>query len=498
MASIFENDPRLAQTGAAPTANSAKKFVYPLTDMGNARMFTRMFRGRVRYEVERKYWLLWNGARWVRSDDGGIEQLTRFVKLFHKELYVLARSTSTLYTINFEAITSNEMKKWANKSQSQSKIKAMLELVKTFPGICVSQGDLDADPFLVGVQNGVLDLRTGQLMKNMPFYLITRHARAAYNTDATAPIFMQFINQVTLGRSDLADFLQEVFGYALSGLIDEQAFFIFLGAGANGKSTLVEIFYHLLADYARSMPGHAFIKTESRAIRNDLARLPGVRYAPCAEANDGKSLDEANMKRSTGGDTITARYIGREFFDFAIISKFFFTVNTLPHIAGADNGIYRRIIVVPFEAKFEEDQVDKKLKEKLKGELEGILAWAAQGFRSWMERGYLIKPQCVIDACKAYRSEMDTVQSFIEDECNLGCNTSTPLKNVYDRYKNWAMSCCVEPVKMHLFGTLMQQKGIRKVKSGSWKWQGVAFKTATPSNIFCESAQASTTGPELP
>jgi putative DNA primase/helicase len=373
----------------------------------------------------------------------------------------------------------------------------MLEFVKGFPGVRISQAELDSDPLLLGVANGVLNLLTGQLVPNSPDLLITRYARAKFIPDAKAPMFMKYMQEVCMGRQELVDFVQEILGYSLSGLTKEQAFFLLLGAGANGKSTLVDTQFHLLGDYAKGLPAHTFIKSESRAIRNDLARLPGVRFAPCAEVNTGKSLDESMVKRSTGGDVMTARFIGKEFFDFHLSAKFFFSVNTLPRVVGADNGIYRRLVVLPFDGNFEKT-MDTELPEKLKGEIDGILTWALKGFQRWHKRGHLIKPDCVVEACKAYRAEMDTVQSFLDDACHIDPKATTPLSTLYEAYQQWAKGTLVDPANKHLFGTLMGQKGFRKEKSGSWRWKGVALKSATsaaPNTLFAGLSQPAQAGP---
>lgn len=341
--------------GMQGPTNEKRQFVFPLTEMGNAQMFVNMFRGLVFYVFEFGQFIVWDPYRkkWLREENGGRVQLSRLIKRFIMARYAEARSKNYLHTINDEALSQDDVLKWAKASSKRSLIMAMLNLVKNMPRVCIFQSALDADKRKLGSDNGVLDLVTGTLEENKPGYLITRYARAAFNPEAEAPAFMKYIHEVCMGQQDLVDFVQEALGYALSGLTKERVFFILLGAGTNGKSTLVETFYHLMGDYARSMPSHAFIKSESRAIRNDLARLPGIRFAPCAEVNTGKYLDESLVKRVTGNDVITARFIGKEFFDFHIIAKFFYSVNTLPRVIGADNAIYNRLIVLPFDGNFE-------------------------------------------------------------------------------------------------------------------------------------------------
>lgn len=510
MDSFFESHGTTAAQSQPERPPTRGKFVQPLNDFGNMQLFARTFTGKIKFVPELDLWLIWHKGKWLRAENGSRKHLTRLIKRFLNELYRLAREKAPLFTLNGEAVKPAEMLAWAKCSSSRSRITAMLKLVEDHPAVSIPLTALDVDPFLLGVANSVLDLRTGKLLENKPEFLITRYSRASYKPEAKAPRFNAFMTQICLERHDLRDFLQEVLGYSLSGATSEQAFFLLVGVGANGKSSLVELFYFLMGSYAAAMPSHAFLKSESRAIRNDLARMPAVRFASGAEANTGKVLDESGIKRTTGGDTITARFIGREYFDFSMEAKFFFSVNTLPRVEGADHGIYRRLVVIPFDARFEDEKDDKNLKAKLKREADGILAWAVEGFRRWHERGHLVKPACVIEACKAYRSEMDTAQAFIDDECTIGPDLYVPVGALYDAYVNWAKGSHVPPAKMHLFGTLLQQKGIKKVKSGSWKWKGLSLKAQTQStpqlktcsvsstSIFSNLPPASTTDPELP
>lgn len=473
-----------------PAEEPKPKFVYPMTDLGNAQMFFRLFNKSFLYDQERGQWIGWDvdRKRWL-TGKLAYKVMMRLIKKLVTELYRQAKSRHPLRTRNGETVTPEEALGWAKSTSQKGRQKAMLDLVRDLPGVRVSKAELDRDPYLLGVTNGVLDLRTGTLIENRPDLRITRYANAAYHKDADAPIFRRFMDEICLGRQDLVDFIQEVLGYSLSGLVTEHAFFLLVGTGANGKSTLVEAFLYLLGEYGIGMPSHAFLKSNSRAIRNDMARLPGVRFAPCAEVNTGMSLDESMVKRATGGDIMTARFIGKEYFDFHPSAKFFLSVNTLPKITGADNGIYRRLVVIPFEGNFEAT-MDGDLPKKLKDKIDGILAWAVQGFLRWQEREKLVKPQCVVDACAAYRAEMDTVQSFLDECCILDPSASTPLGVLYDAYQLWAKGAVVDSAKMHLFGTLMGQKGFKKKKSGSWRWEGVGLKSAVTANTSSVFGQA--------
>jgi putative DNA primase/helicase len=485
--------------GQGPAEETHAQFVYPHTDLGNAQMFYRLFNKFFMYDRESGQWIGWddNRRRWI-SGSLARQVMSRLVQKLITKLYRHAQSRRPLRTRNGETVTPEEALNWAKATSEKGRQKAILDQVRDFPvpGVKVSRAELDSDPYLLGVANGVLDLRTGTLIENRPELRITRYARAAYRPDAEAPIFQGFIRQICLDRQDLVDYLQEVFGYALSGLIKEHAFFLLLGTGANGKSTLVETFLYLLSDYSIGMPGHAFLKSNSRAIRNDIARLLGIRYATSAEINSDTSADESTLKRLSSGDVMTARFIGKEYFDFHPQAKFFLSVNTLPKITGADNGIYRRLVVIPFDGDFQAT-MDRDLPEKLQAEIDGILAWAVVGFQRWHKRGHLVQPDCVVEACKAYRAEMDTVQSFLDECCILDPKASTSLGVLYEAYLQWGKGLLTEPAKKHLFSALMGQKGFKKVKSGDWRWKGVTLKAASPAaetSVFGVPAAPATTG----
>ena len=214
-----------------------------------------MFGGLVFYVFEFGQFIVWDPCRkrWLREENGGRVALSRLVKRFIMARYAEARSDNYLYTINDEALAQWDVLKWAKISSKRSSIMAMLNMIKDMPRVCIFQSALDADKRKLGSDNGILDLVTGTLEENKPEYLITRYARAAFNPEAEAPAFMKYIYDACMGRQDLVDFVQEALGYALSGMTKERVFFILLGAGTNGKSTLVETFYHLMGDYARSM-----------------------------------------------------------------------------------------------------------------------------------------------------------------------------------------------------------------------------------------------------
>lgn len=468
----------LADSAAESTKSGAptvpNKVIHSLTDLGNATLFAEIFKDQVRFVLELEEWLVWTHGKWVKSEI----DLRRLVNEFIAARRAEVAYPGDLITIFGDAVAKPEALKWVYKSQSKSRIDAMLEMAKADARICISQDALDRNHFLVGVLNGTLDLKTGQVRQSRPEDLITQYIAVKYDPQASCSGWVSFINQVSCGRQDLADYIQEISGYSLSGSIQEQKMFVMTGKGANGKSTFIEVFQDMLGDYAKTTPAHSLMRSESRAIRNDIARLRGARFVPAVEINSGKQLDEAQVKRLTGGDKITARFIGQEYFEFTPQAKFFLAVNTLPEVSGADDGIYRRMRFIPFDMSIADDKINNTLPDQLKAEKTGILAWAVEGFKRWNKNGKLSEPKCVQEASRDFRSIMDTIGSFIEDRCERHPDKRIPKGTLYSEYLKWARKACVEPVTMKKFGTLIGQQGIKHSKSGDTRfWQGISCLT---------------------
>jgi len=464
-----------AENEQTPNPTEAgERVIFPLTDLGNAGLFAELFKHEARYVPELGTWLTWSDGKWVRSKAKLLLLVHTLIEVRRAE----AKHPGGLKTRYDEVVGKAEAQKWVTKSQSRSCIGSMLKLAMDMDGICISQEALDHDHFLLGVKNGVLDLRTGTVRPGCPKDLITQFVSADYDPTATCPGWEQFIDQVSDGRPDLAEYLQEILGYALCGAIQEQQMFVFTGKGANGKSTLIDVILDLMGDYGKTTPAHSFMKSESRAVRNDIARLPGARFVSTVEINSGKQLDEAFVKRVTGGDKIAARFIGKEFFEFVPQAKFFLAVNTLPEVSGADDGIYRRIKIVPFDLSLSDSDLDKTLPERLKLEKTGILAWAVEGFQRWHKRRHFEIPECVKEATSDFRAVMDTIGSFLSDRCTRDPNAHYPKGGLHAVYLEWAKAACVEPVKIKTFGILIRQQGFKEDRTGSARyWKGISVQT---------------------
>ena len=249
-------------------------------------------------------------------------------------------------------------------------------------------------------------------------HFITKLAPVNFEPDAACPRWLEFLSRIMDGNEQLIDFLQRAVGYALTGETSEQCLFIFYGSGANGKSTFLQTMSYVLGDYSMSTPTETLLVKRRGAIPNDVARLKGARFVIACEADAENRLAESLIKQMTGGDTISARFLHQEWFDFEPTHKVFFGTNHKPVIKGTDYAIWRRIRLVPFEITIPEGERDKNLPEKLKAEADGILAWAVQGCLVWQQQGLGV-PEEVKAATDSYREEMDILGEFLKDRCRL-------------------------------------------------------------------------------
>jgi len=278
------------------------------------------------------------------------------------------------------------------------------------------------------------------------------------------------------GKAGLTYFLQKAIGYALTGDVSEQViFFLYGSTGKNGKSTFLNTIKDLLGDYAQNMQPDTLMVKQANRINNDVARLHGARYVAAVEGDEGQRLSEALVKQMTGGDTITARFLHQEHFDFVPTHKIFFATNHRPVIRGTDDAIWRRIRLVPFCITIPEDERDNRLLEKLRAELPGILMWAVEGCLLWQKEGLGVPPE-VVEATNAYRSEMDLLAKFISDCCVQHINAKVPSSSLYDTYQGWCDENGERPLTKRLFGMRLDERGFQSGKSGGTRlWRGIGL-----------------------
>lgn len=367
--------------------------------------------------------------------------------------------------------------KWALQSEAEARLKAMVALAESEQNIPVRLNELDTNPWLLNVLNGTLDLRTGELRPHDPADMLSKSANAAYYPTAKCPRFLAFLDRIFEQKAELATFVQRAVGYSLTADMTEQVLFLLYGVGANGKTTFLEIIRLLLGDYAENTPFASFLARENETVRNDLARLVGARFVSSAEVRQAQRLDEVVIKQVTGGDTITARFLYREYFEFLPCFKLWLAVNHKPVIRGTEEAIWRRIRLIPFEIIIPEAERDRKLLLKLQAELPGILAWAVQGCLDWQNYG-LNPPEAVTEATACYRSEMDLLGAFLESAIVHVPGGKIDAKRLYESYCQWCEREGEKPLNTVWFSRNMRDRGFKVQRSTAGKREWVDIDLA--------------------
>lgn len=442
--------------------------VRPLTDLGNAERLCAEHGADLRFTAGLG-WLAFDGKVWARDETG--ERMRR-AKATVRRLYAEAAR------IESESVR-KAVSEWARKSESAEKLSAMLRLAETEPGIAVAMSDLDRAPWLLNVQNGTVDLRTGTLRPHDRADLITRIAGTHFDPAATCPTFDTFLDCIFAGNAELIAFLQRWFGYCLTGDVREQKLLFCFGTGANGKSTLIELIIALLGavcGYARPAAPGLLLAKKHEQHPTELADLRGARLVTAVEIGDGKRFDEERVKALTGGDTIKARVMRGDFFSFTPSHKLVVAANHRPEVRGTDHAIWRRILLVPFDVTFSDAQKDTELPARLRRELPGILRWAVEGCLAWQRDG-LREPRAVTDATSAYRDEQDTLGRFLDERCAKGEHASAASSALYAVYCEWSKATGEQAVTQTRFGRSLAERGYRAehTRTGNlWRGLGVS------------------------
>lgn len=400
---------------------------YHRTDLGNANRLVRDFGNEICYCKEIGRWFVWDSTRWEMDTTGAIDRLA-------------VKTTLNIYSEAKDAMDKEErvaICKWATQSESKQKLQSMIDLAKIHIKTSIKQEQLDQYPWLTCVQNGMIDLRNGAHLDSDPGAYCTRQINSDYDPEATSPRWEAFLEQV-LPDANVREFVQRAIGYTLTGEISEQCLFFLYGEGRNGKSTFLETLTHLLGDYARTTRAETImLKRGDAGIANDVAALRGARMVSASEVNEGQRLNEALIKTMTGGDTIDARFLYAESFNFKPVFKLFMRGNHKPKISGNDAGIWRRMRLIPFIVNIPDEEQDKQLGNKLLEELPGILNWAVRGCLDWQTNG-LAAPSAVKEATQEYRDEQDILGAFFVENCQFDQYARCDKTELWHLYKEWA------------------------------------------------------------
>lgn len=406
---------------------------YDQTDTGNAHRLFDRFGSILRYSYNRKKWFVWDGKCWATDESGAVKKLADCICDDLKREALEEQD---------EKIQAQKLK-WAMRTAGNRAKEAMIKEAQHLEGIPVMQDELDSYPDYLNCRNGIVNLRNGELIPHESGFMMTKIAGCDYDTSGANPeLWLKFLDDVTKGNKSLQEYIQRSVGYSLTGSTIEQCAYFLYGIGNNGKSTFQAVIRDMLGGYCQTVQPEKTLMVKawgSESMGSDIARLKGARLVVCDEPDDGARLNESLIKQLTGGSRITCRFLYGDEFEYSPEFKIWMAMNHKPKIRGTDNGIWRRIKLLPFEVSIPQEKIDKELAGKLKKELPQILAWAVRGCIKWRKDG-LMEPECVKAASQEYRHEMDILEGFIQEclEIDYDYKEKTPARELFQTYSRWA------------------------------------------------------------
>lgn len=413
--------PRPSVNGVHPSVRPAD---FPKTDAGNAELIAALYAGRLLYDHKRKAWYLFREHRWV-EDAGRVEAIAA------------AKAAARARLKAAEDLDSHDSRQslvgWAFRSESSPRLDAALRLAASDPLLSHDGLGWDRDQVLLGVSNGVIDLRTGLLRPGSPADRIRLSSPVPLVAGSACPRWERFLLEVCDGEDDLVDFLWRAIGYSLTGLVTEQCFFLIYGPGANGKSLFLDVLRALAGDYAANTGFSTFELDARSSISNELAALAGKRIVTASESDQTRRLNEARMKALAHGDVITARFLYSEPFDFPFTAKIWLTANHTPFVRDSSYGFWRSVRLIPFRRTF---PLNDRLKSELLAELPGILGWAIRGSLEWQARG-LGMPAAVSDATTDYERDSNPLLDFLSEMCEQEPAVRESSTKLWVAYQGW-------------------------------------------------------------
>lgn len=424
----------------------------PCTDLGNAERLADAYSDRIRFCPDMGQWFEWDGKRWSKCTDG----VPRYLAA------KLARTIGDEARFATDPSDQRERSAWAVKSESCGRIDAAVSLAATLPVLSVRGEQLDADPWMLNVLNGTIDLRSGDLLPHRQELLMTKLAPVEYDPNAACPKFDQFLSRMLGGQSEVVDYTIGFLGMCLSADCSYQKLPILLGSGANGKSVLVDTILGILGDYGCVAPPDLLVCTGGREHATEIADLMGRRLVIVSETEQGASLKLQRMKQLTGDSMLKARFMRQDYFTFRRTHKTILVTNNRPVIREDSLAVWRRIVLVPFNIVIPESEQNLSSLTELIAEWPGILALLVKRCIAWQAKP-LSPPAGVRDATTDYREREDKFGRFLTDRCDLGdgaADAFTPWKSLLEHYKQWCTENGESPLSSSLLADAFTKRGL--------------------------------------
>jgi P4 family phage/plasmid primase-like protien len=439
---------------------------FPQTDTGNAERMIRRHGQNIRHCHPWKKSLVWDGRRWAPDDIAAVRRM--------------AKATARKILAEASTVEDEEHKegliKWARSTESAKNLNSMIACASSEDGVPVLPRDLNTDPWLLNVQNGTLDLRTGKLRDHRREDLITALAPVDFHQDARCPLWDATLDRFFAKDQELIAFWDRLCGIALTGDVSSQILPILYGLGDNGKSTMTGAMLGLLGpDYAAIAPQNMLLLRRGEHHPTELAYLFAKRLVVAMETEEGARLNEPLIKQLTGSDPITARGMRQDNFTFDPTHKLWLCTNHKPVIKGTDHAIWRRPKLVPFEIAIPEAEKIANFPALLRAEYPGILARAVRGCLDW-QKNRLGVPKAVSEATDKYRAEQDTIRDFIAEEMTVEASLQAKAGPTYQRYRRFTQHLGEEPISLTKFGLAMAERGFQKKENHGIWYLGIGLR----------------------
>ena len=385
------------------------------SDEAIALRFAKRHKSSLRFVNKWGHWLHFDGRLWLHDDTLFVFDLVR---------QICREAANECDKPNVRAAIA-----------SAKTVAAVERLARSDRTLAATHEQWDADPWLLNTPDGVVDLRTGNLRANQPEDFMSKITAVGPHGDC--PRFIEFLTHVTGDDASFVAYLRRVLGYVLTGSTREQALFFLHGKGSNGKSVLLLTIAKILASYHKSAAMETFIASANDRHPTDLAGLHAARLVTATETEDNRRWAESRIKSLTGGDTISARFMRQDYFEFTPAFKLMFAGNHKPSLRSVGEAIRRRFHLLPFTVQIPEEERDLELRAKLQSEWPGILQWMIEGALDWQTDG-LRPPTAVIDATAAYLAAEDSVAAWIDEKCERNPSVWTSLSDLFASWKVWA------------------------------------------------------------
>ena len=381
------------------------------TDNSNASRFIDKYGENLKFVYTWQKWIAWTGRKWCL--EAGEDKAFKYARKYAKGLWDDVKEIVADDTVKDDI--KKEIVSFAKQANDKRRLENMVTLARHDDRVTIHHKELDADPHLFNVQNGTVDLKNGKFRGHQREDLITQMAGVNFDRDATCPNFDQTLKLIFAGNQSLIQYLNVLMGYSLAGTTDEHVLPVSYGEGCNGKSTVWNLHAEMMGDYAALANQDLLLSDKHKGHPTEVAALFGKRFVAISEPEQGRSLNESRVKELTGDRVVTARRMREDFWEFTPSHTFWMSTNHKPKIEGDDEGIWRRIKLIPFTVDLRTvTDVDPRFHEKLEAELSGILSWAVAGWKLYQKHGLdHFEPDEVKAATLEYRNDEDEFGEFL-------------------------------------------------------------------------------------